>query len=45
MVGTNSPAKVSLRCNAPFGSAEVSAITAVRLVDPNHLHITSAQVQ
>jgi hypothetical protein len=30
-----------------FGSAEVSSgrLTAVRLVDPNHLHITSANVQ
>jgi hypothetical protein len=47
VVGTNSPAKVFLRCNATFGSAEVSSgrITAVRLVDPNHLHITSANVQ
>ena len=47
VVGTNSAATVFLRCAATAGSAEIAGgtITAIRLDDPNHLHITKANIQ
>jgi len=47
VVATNSPAKVFVRCGISTGSAQISkgTITAIRLVDPNHLHIENQIVQ
>jgi hypothetical protein len=47
VVATNSPAKVFLRCGVTTGNAQISngTITAIRLDDPNHLHITNQNVQ
>ena len=47
VVATNNPAKVFLRCGVTTGNTQISngTITAIRLDDPNHLHITNQNVQ